>query len=59
MTKITPRDEWLHYPDGTHRSTPDSDNGTVIATFEQSLARHFQRHAEGEGESVSAAEEEE
>jgi hypothetical protein len=58
MTKITERDEWLHYPDGTHRSTADSDNGTVIATFEQALARHFQRHGEGEGESVSTEEEE-
>jgi hypothetical protein len=58
MTKITDRDEWLHNPDGTHRTTADSTNGTVIATFEQSLSRHMARHADGEGEPLPDSEEE-
>jgi len=57
MTNVTPRDEWLHYPDGTHRTTPDSTNGTVIATFEQAIERHLARHADGEGEPAGEEEE--
>lgn len=46
MSQITSNDAWLHNEDGTHKSTPDSTNGTVLATFEQAIARHLDRHVE-------------
>jgi hypothetical protein len=33
-------DPFLHHPDGTHRSTPESTDGRVLEHFETSLRRH-------------------
>lgn len=46
MTRITHRDRWLHYEDGSHLSTSPSTAGRMLDKFERAIRKHLDRHAE-------------
>lgn len=40
------QDADLHYVDGSHRSTPPTADGRVVATWEARIRRHLDAHAD-------------
>lgn len=57
MTSLHRGDRILHHPDGTHRSTPPSTSGRVLAAYERRLRAHLASHqAPLPGEARPAAE---
>lgn len=44
MTHLHRGDADLHNADGTHRSTPPTANGRVLAQYQERLLRHLAEH---------------
>jgi hypothetical protein len=45
MTSLNRQDADLHYPDGSHRSTPPSTAGHMLEQHERRLVAHLAAHA--------------
>ena len=45
MTHLTRGDADLHYPNGEHRGTPASTNGTDLENYERRIRAHLESHA--------------
>lgn len=51
MTHIDGRhDAHLHWPDGSHRTTPDSIKGRMLDLHERQIRRHLAEHETQEQE---------
>jgi hypothetical protein len=44
MTSLNRQDADLHYPDGSHRSTPPSANGQQVTLWHTRLTQHLASH---------------
>jgi hypothetical protein len=37
-------DRYLHHPDGSHRMTPPTTDGSVLARYERRIKEHLAEH---------------
>jgi hypothetical protein len=44
MSSLNRYDRDLHYPNGEHRTTAPSANGTVVARYEKRIKAHLDSH---------------
>jgi CRP-like cAMP-binding protein len=44
MTHLRRGDADLHFPDGSHRTTPPSTSGRVLAAYERRIRAHLDEH---------------
>jgi len=44
VTNLNTGDEWLHHPDGSHRSTPASKDGRFLDAFSTACTAHLDAH---------------